>query len=184
MLLARAPLAASPFLSATILVGAIGLAFGCQQHTEEAADAGVTAGFAGAGLVAADCAAIIRDVRAAVDAFADSQRRRDADAAIGFLAPDFYMYVDGTRAGYEAVVEQMRTTLPSLQSLETTWSDIELTVLGRDHVLVTLLFEDTITDADGQIMSLRGPTTLLWQRIGDAWRIRYADADHYPGETP
>lgn len=119
-------------------------------------------------------------VRAAVDGFADAERRRDVDAILEFIAPDFYMYADGTRVDHESVVEQIRTTMPSLQGLETTWSNIEVTLLGQDHALVTLVFRDEMTDANGVTSRLRGPTTFVWRRDESIWRIIYADAVHYP----
>lgn len=121
-----------------------------------------------------------KSVRAAVDAFADAERRRDVDAILGFIAPDFYMYADGTRVDYESVVEQIRTTMPSLQRLETTWSSIEVTLLGQNHALVTLVFRDEMTDGKGVTSRLRGPTTFVWRLDEGAWHIIYADAVHYP----
>lgn len=128
----------------------------------------------------ADSSESERSVRAAVDDFADSERRRDVDAILGFLAPDFYMYADGTRVDYETAAEQIRTTMPSLQRLETTWSDVEVTVLGQKHALVTLVFRDVMTDKKGATTRLRGPTTFVWRLDEGAWRIIYADAVHYP----
>jgi ketosteroid isomerase-like protein len=118
-----------------------------------------------------------------VDAFLDAQRRRDPEAILAFLAPEFYMYVDGARSDYETVAAQIRATMPSLQKLETTWSDVEVTVLARDHALVSLVFRDAVTDGAGSTTRLRGPTTLVWRLHQGNWVILYADADHYP-DTP
>jgi ketosteroid isomerase-like protein len=127
-------------------------------------------------------ARIERSVRSAVDAFAAAQRERDADAIVGHLAPDFYMYADGTRVDYETVVGQIRSTMPSLQRLETTWSDVEVTVLARDAALVSFVFQDDVTDADGVRARVRGPTSFVWRLREGEWRLVYADADHYPVE--
>ncbi|HSF16109.1 MAG TPA: nuclear transport factor 2 family protein [Vicinamibacteria bacterium] len=121
-----------------------------------------------------------RSVRAAVDGFADAERQRDVDAILGFIAPDFYMYVDGARADYETVVDQIRSTMPSLQSFETTWSNVEVTILAPDHALVTMVFQDVVTDGEGVTNRARGPTTFVWRLRDGVWRIIYADADHYP----
>ena len=133
---------------------------------------------------AAERIAIVEEVRAEVDAFAAAQQRLDAEAAIAFLAPDFRMYVDGEATDYETVVEQIRTTLPSLQRLESNWSDIEVLVLTRDHALVSLVFQDKLTTSAGESTRSWGPTTFLWSRIDGVFRIRYADADHYPVRMP
>lgn len=121
-----------------------------------------------------------RGVGAAVDAFAEAERRRDVEAILGFIAPEFYMYADGTRVDYESVTEQIRSTMPSLQRFETTWSNVEVTILARDHALVTMVFRDSVTDGDGVTTRRRGPTTFVWRLRGGDWRIIYADADHYP----
>ena len=127
-------------------------------------------------------ARIEKDVRARVDAFQEAERQRDPDAIVAFLAPDFYMYMDGVRADYDTVAAQIRSTMPSLQGFETTWSDVEVRVLGRDHALVSLVFRDEVTDGTGLTTNLRGPTTFVWRLEGGDWRILYADADHYPDE--
>jgi hypothetical protein len=67
-----------------------------------------------------------------------------------------------------------------LQRFETTWSDVEVTVLARDQALVSLVFRDRVTDGDGVTTRLRGPTTFVWSLRDGDWLIIYADADHYP----
>jgi uncharacterized protein (TIGR02246 family) len=128
----------------------------------------------------AERASIERSVRATVDSFAEAERHRDPDAILELIADDFYMYADGNRVDYESVVDQIRSTMPSLQEFETTWSNIEVTVLARDHALVTLLFRDVMTDGNGVTTRLRGPTTFVWRLRDEAWRLIYADAVHYP----
>ena len=115
-----------------------------------------------------------------VDAFAEAERRRDVEAILAFIAPDFYMYADGARVDYETVAAQIRSTMPALQRFETTWSDVEVTVLARDQALVSLVFRDAVTDGDGVTTRLRGPTTFVWSLREGGWRLIYADADHYP----
>jgi ketosteroid isomerase-like protein len=142
----------------------------------------VSACAAPASMSEAERARIEGDVRARVDAFQEAERRRDPDAILAFLAPDFYMYVDGARADYDTVAAQIRSTMPSLQRFETTWSDVEVRALGRDHALVSLVFRDEVTDETGLTTNLRGPTTFVWRLECGDWRILYADADHYPDE--
>ena len=127
-----------------------------------------------------DRSAVIRSVDSATASFAAAERARDAERALAHLAPEFYMYVDGVRAGYDSVAAQIRRTLPSLSSFETDWSAVEVTPLGNDHALVTLRFHDVITDSAGGVFRARGPTTFIWARQADGWRIIFADADHYP----
>ena len=66
------------------------------------------------------------------------------------------------------------------QRFETTWSDVDVTVLARDQALVSLVFRDALTGGDGVTTRLRGPTTFVWSRRDGDWRIIYADADQLP----
>lgn len=133
-----------------------------------------------ADLTVADRVRIADEVRAAVDTFAQAERDLDVDELIATLAPDFYMYGDGVRADYASVVEQLRATIPSLERFDTTWSNVEVTVLSANYALVSMTFEDAIVAADGQVTRARGPNTFIWRRDESRWRLVYVDADHYP----
>lgn len=138
---------------------------------------------AGAALTETSRAAIEADVRAAVDRFADAERARDAEAVAAFLDPSFYMYGDGVRADYEDVVEQIRTSLPTLQTFDTTWSDVEVTVLSGDLALVSMTFRDDVVDAAGTAIHQWGANTFIWKQISGAWKLIYVDADHYAADA-
>jgi ketosteroid isomerase-like protein len=135
-------------------------------------------------LTDADRATIEADVRAVVDRFADAERARDADAVAAFLDPSFYMYGDGVRADYDDVVDQIRTSLPTLQTFDTTWSDVEVTVLSEDLALVSMTFRDDVVDAAGTAVHQWGANTFLWKRMAGAWKLIYVDADHYAAPPP
>jgi ketosteroid isomerase-like protein len=124
-----------------------------------------------------------RDVAAAVDsatrAFEAAERARDAEGVVAHLAPEFYMYVDGVRAGYDSVVAGIRRGLPTYKHFEPGFDDVEVIVLGRDAAVASFTFHDSIVTASGETQRLRGPTTLVWVRRDGDWRIAYADADHY-----
>ena len=135
-------------------------------------------------LTEAERAAIVQRVDSATRAFADAQRARDPDRVLAHVAPEFYMYQDGTRADYATVTQQIYETMPSLRVFETTWEPLEVTPLGRDHALATFLFADSVILGDGTLLMVGGPTTLVWERRGPDWLIIYADADHYPDSLP
>jgi ketosteroid isomerase-like protein len=128
--------------------------------------------------------AITTSVDSATAAFAAAQRARDSQRAIAHLAPDFYMYVDGRRSGYDSVVAGMRRTFGTLRHLEPGFADVQVKVLGRDAAVVSLTFRDSMVTVDGREMGFRGATTLVWERRGADWLITYADADHHPVESP
>ena len=128
--------------------------------------------------------AIATSVDSATRAFEDAERALDAERVVAHIAPDFYMYNDGVRVGFEPTVQMIRQNFATLQHMEPGFADIEIKVLGRDAALATFTFRDSLVDATGATFSFRGPTTLVWERRGTDWLITYADADHYPVAVP
>ena len=124
--------------------------------------------------------AIVVAVDSATRSFENAERARDPEAAIAHLAPEFYIYADGVRTGYDDAVEGMRSFMGSLQHFEPGWENVEVVVLGPRAALSTFTFRDSIVTAEGELQMARGPTTLAWELRGDDWLIVYADADHYP----
>ncbi len=133
---------------------------------------------------AAARATVTRSVDSALQAFAAAERSRDAERTVSHIAPDFYMYNDGNRVGYDSVAAQIRRTFPAMQRFDFTWEDIDIRLLGPQHAFVTFTFRDHITMNDGSTLRFRGPTTLVWERRGDDWLIIFADADHYADSIP
>jgi len=126
--------------------------------------------------------AVAAIVDSATHAFEDAERALDAEAALAHIAPDFYMYNDGVRIGYDPTVQMIRQNFGTLQHLDPGFANLEIKVLGWDAALATFTFRDSIVDGTGSSFSFRGSTTLLWERRGTDWLITYADADHYPAE--
>jgi len=128
----------------------------------------------------------VRTIAASVDSatrsFEQAQRARDPERVIAHLAPDFYMYGDGVRSDYAAVVAAMRRSFPTTRHVEPGFTDVQVKVLGRDAAVVSLRFRDSIMTASGDVLQWRGATTLVWERRRGEWRLTYADADHYPVE--
>ena len=119
-------------------------------------------------------------VDSAVRSFRQAEVDRDAARAVAHLWPEFYMYADGVRSDYESVRANILATMGSLSVFETEWTDVQIVPLARNSALSSFLFRDSIIAADGTLLQTQGPTTLVWERRGDEWRILYADADHYP----
>lgn len=124
--------------------------------------------------------AIQHSVDSATRAFAQAQRDLDADRVIAHLAPEFYMYLDGVRVDYDAIVPTMRASFGALRQLDTRFRDVEVIVLGPNAAVTTFTFHDEVTDSTGTVAIGTGPTTLAWVRNDHDWLIVYADADHYP----
>jgi len=127
-------------------------------------------------------AAVEAAVDSATRAFEATERARDVDGMLRHLAPDFTMVTDGVRSGRDEVVAQVRSTMPTLRSFESQWTDMVVRALGPDAALSSFHFVDVVVTGEGDTLRAQGPTTLVWERRGEDWRIVYADADHYPGE--
>ncbi len=128
----------------------------------------------------ADRDAVVAAVDSATRTFQQAERARDAERTIAHMAPSFYMYNDGVRQDYETTVAQIRASMPTFRHFEPAWSDVEVTVLGPEGAVVSLVFRDSIIDASGALLRFRGTSTLAWRRFGPDWHIVYADAVHYP----
>lgn len=124
--------------------------------------------------------AIVFSADSVTRSFLNAQLAKDAERVIGHLAPEFYMYVDGSRSGYDSVTAQIRRTFPTLASFQSEFLDIEVVVLGPNGALVSTRFRDVLTDTAGVTIRMRGVTTFAWERRGADWLMVYADADHYP----
>lgn len=124
--------------------------------------------------------AVAAAVDSATRAFRAAEAAHDAEATVAHLAPDFTMLLDGVRVGYDTVAASTRRALPSVVHFEPDWTDIQVRVLGPNAAVSSFLFRDSIVFEGGDVVTARGPTTLVWERRGGEWLIVYADADHYP----
>jgi len=138
----------------------------------------------GATLTDAERAAVEHSVDSATRSFEAAERARDGERLVAHLAPDFHMYNDGVRVGYDSTVAMIRGTMETLQSFEPGFADTEVMVLGPDAGAVSFTFHDVVVTAENDTLRAQGPTTLVWVRRGTDWLIRYADADHYPAALP
>lgn len=129
-------------------------------------------------------ASVRAEVEALVWTFHAADTAMDAEAVIGMLWPDFEMLVDGERLSFEQVAQGSREFMSSLRSFHTVWSDLEVLPLSPDLAITSFIFRDSLLTAEDQLLQSRGPTTLLWERRGGEWRIRYGDADHYQISLP
>ena len=127
-----------------------------------------------------DTSTIAAEVEAAVWAFHAADTARDAEAVIGLLWPEYYMFVDGARLGYEEAAQGARGFMPTLELFHTDWTDLRITPLGPNSAVASFQFRDSIITLAGELMQSRGPTTFVWQRRDGEWRLLFGDADHYP----
>lgn len=125
-------------------------------------------------------AAVEAAVDSATRAFEAAERARDAEAAVAHLAPDFSIFVDGSRVDYEASATGMRASLPTLAHFEPGWTDLRVRALSPTLAISSFTFNDSIVGEDGALTRTTGPTTLVWEKRGSDWLIVYGDADHYP----
>lgn len=130
--------------------------------------------------VAGDFPGVEAEVEAAVWAFHAADTARDAEGVIGLLWSDYEMLVDGQRLDYEQVAAGSRDFMTGLEVFHTTWSDLQVIPLADNLALSSFLFRDSIVTTSGELIQSRGSTTFLWERRAGEWRLRFADADHYP----
>jgi hypothetical protein len=131
---------------------------------------------------AAALARAAAEVTSAVSAFHAADTARSAEAVIGLLWPEFSIMADGHRQAYDEVVAGSRQFMATLELFHTEWTDLRVTPLTRDHAIASFQFRDSLRLTDGTLIRARGPTTFIWQRRNDEWRVLFADADHYPVE--
>jgi len=131
-------------------------------------------------MMPADSAAVIAAVQAGTWAFHAADTARDAEAVAGLLWPEFTMLADGTRLTYADATAGAREFMATLAVFHTEWTDLEATPLSRDAAITTFRFRDSLVATTGDVTRSVGTTTFVWQRRGDAWRLRYADANHRP----
>lgn len=127
-----------------------------------------------------DHSQVVDEVEAAVWAFHAADTARDAEGVVSLLWPDYSMLADGNRLTYSEVVAGSREFMGSLALFHTEWDDLQVTPLSKDLALASFLFRDSIVTLSGDLIRAEGPTTFLWERREGAWRLRFADADHYP----
>lgn len=129
-----------------------------------------------------DLSGITGEIEQAVWAFHAADTTMDAEAVIGLLWPDYTMLADGNRIGYDDVVAGSQEFMGSLRLFHTDWTDVQITPLSLDVAVASFTFRDSIITTAGELIRARGPTTFVWQRRDDEWRLIFADADHYPIE--
>ncbi|MGD9523445.1 MAG: DUF4440 domain-containing protein [Gemmatimonadales bacterium] len=126
-----------------------------------------------------DLDAVTAEVETAVWRFHAADTARDASAVIDLLWPEYEMLVDGTRLSYAEVAAGSREFMGSVDVFHTEWSDLRIIPLSSTHAISTFTFRDSIVTAAGELIRSQGPTTLVWERRGTTWKLRFGDADHY-----
>jgi hypothetical protein len=127
-----------------------------------------------------DRAEVTAAVDSAVRAFEAAQRGRDAAAAVALLAPEFYMYTDGVRTGYDSVAASIRRSFPAVRYLDPGFQDVRVHPLSENSALSSFRFRDSLVTGDGVSQRFTGATTLLWERRDGRWLMTYGHADHRP----
>jgi hypothetical protein len=58
--------------------------------------------------------------------------------------PEFYFYHDGRRATYDVMATGVRKALPAVRSLNVTYADVEVSVLGLEYAIASATFNREI----------------------------------------
>lgn len=127
-----------------------------------------------------DSIRIATEVEAAVWAFHEADTSKNAEAVIDLLWPEYTMFVDGNRVGYDDVSSGSRAFMADLATFHTEWTDLKVVPLGPNNAIASFIFSDSIVTKNGDLTQSRGPNTFVWQKRNGEWKIIYGDADHYP----
>jgi len=125
---------------------------------------------------------VAASVEDAMRSFEHAERARDAEALIAHFAaiPEFHIYSDGTRLSYDDMTAYIRSTFPTLRSIEGGFVDLNVIVLAPDSALAAGTFREGTTDGSGKTTRVRGAASWLWRQINGRWLIVYGQADHHP----
>lgn len=122
--------------------------------------------------------AVISSVDTALRSFESAQRELNADAAIALLSPEFFMYSDGERQGYDSIARNIRQTFETFEYLEPGFRDINIRPLSKTMAITSFRFQDSLVVRGGGMMRFKGATTLLWEYRDGRWLMTYGHADH------
>lgn len=132
---------------------------------------------AGQGRISAADIAQTRAVREAFDTLVDGIRRSDAKAVMGVYwnSPQLILFNNnGTvTKTWEQVRQNRESIYAKTQDVKLDVRDVNVRLLGPGAALVNCLWEQTQT-ADGQPERATGRLTLVFQKVGAAWKAVHA----------
>jgi len=122
-------------------------------------------------------AAAERGVRDAFDTLVDGIRRAEADAVMGVYwnSPRLVLFNNnGTvTKGWEQVRENRESIYARVKDVKLDVREVNIKLLGLSGAVVTCLWEQSQT-ADGQPERATGRLTLVFQKVGTAWKAVHA----------
>ncbi len=116
------------------------------------------------------------DVRATLEAYQEAIAQRDSAQIVALLAPDLrFRWLEDGRQAYRSpdqVIAGLRS-IPAESSIETIWSNPDVTAIRSDIALVATEFSTTVMAADstGQGFSFSGVISMVLELGPDGWRI-------------
>jgi ketosteroid isomerase-like protein len=119
-------------------------------------------------------------VEARMRSFEAAERDLDAERVLAHFAqaPEFHVYNDGHLLTYDQVAAGVRGGFPRVRAMETPFTNVRVSVLSPEYVLVSATLRRTVTDGAGT--RSHGAATWLWRQIDAQWLIVYGQLDHRP----
>ena len=115
-----------------------------------------------------------KDVLATFNALLDGVRHADVDAVAGIYwnSPQLVIFnSNGTvTKGWAQLHSNMESSYPNLKDVKLDARDVHVQMLGRDGAVISFLWTQSQT-ANGTPETATGRTTLVFRRIGTAWKI-------------
>jgi ketosteroid isomerase-like protein len=118
-----------------------------------------------------------KDVLATFNALLEGIRRADVDAVTSFYwnSPQFVRFNgNGTvTKGWAQMRTNLASSYPNLKDVKLEPRDVHVQMLGRDGAVLSFLWTQSQT-SNGTPETATGRTTLVFRRIGTAWKIVHA----------
>jgi hypothetical protein len=125
---------------------------------------------------------IVAAIQERIRSFESAEHDLDPERALAHFAsvPEFHIYNDGRLLTYDQVAAAVRGGFPKVRSMETPFSNLRVSVLSPEYVLVTATLRRTVVDSTGTVTRTQGAATWLWREIDGQWLIVYGQLDHRP----
>jgi ketosteroid isomerase-like protein len=120
---------------------------------------------------------VAKDVLATFNALLEGIRRADVDAvtSVYWNSPQFVRFNgNGTvTRGWAQMRTNLESSYPNLKDVKLEPRDVHVQMLGRDGAVISFLWTQSQT-SNGTPETASGRTTLVFRRIGTAWKIVHA----------
>lgn len=95
----------------------------------------------------------------------------DADEYLNNFSRDLVFYFAGNRMGYDELEKSVRISIPALAESTFEVLDPRVSVIGKDHGVISFELKETFLDEKGSYEELEAAMTLVWRMEGQDWKV-------------